>query len=53
MPERSTKAPDYSGLGQSGEDQGVAGQQGICRNPKVGEKYATFSRGFAVEGVPQ
>src|SRR5260370_22317806 len=53
MPERSTKARDYSGLGQSGEDQGVAGQQGICRNPKVGEKYATFLRGFAVEGVPQ
>jgi glycine/D-amino acid oxidase-like deaminating enzyme len=51
--QRSTKARDYSGLGQSGEDQGVAGQQGICRNPEVGEKYATFLRGFAVEGVPQ
>jgi hypothetical protein len=23
---------------KSGEGQGVAGQQGICRNPKVGEK---------------
>jgi hypothetical protein len=28
---RHGKARDYSGLGQSGEDQGVAGQQGICR----------------------
>jgi hypothetical protein len=35
---RHGKARDYFGLGQSGEDQGVAGQQGICRNPKVGEK---------------
>jgi hypothetical protein len=37
MPERNTKTRDYSGLGQSGEGQGVAGRQGICRNPKVGE----------------
>ena len=34
---RHGKARDYSGLGQSGEDQGVAGQQGM-RNPKVREK---------------
>jgi hypothetical protein len=53
MAERSTKTRDYSGLGQSGGGQGVAGQQGICRNPKVSEKYATLNRSLAVEGVPQ
>jgi hypothetical protein len=52
MPERSTKTRDYSGLGQSGEGQGVAERQGVCRNPKVGDTQ-TFNRGFAVEGVPQ
>src|SRR5260370_37966005 len=43
MPERSAKARDYSGLGQSGE-QGVAGQQRRFGNAEGGGKYATFSR---------